>query len=141
MDGLSAASSAFAIVSIAIQLGDGVARLLKLYSAIQGTPARAAALFEDLELLSLVLSQVHIIHNGRESSGNARQITETCDRKISGLRAKVEKSSAQLLSSNKLKRKWNALKITLKDGEIFDLRISIHQTLSVLGFAQTTSQL
>jgi hypothetical protein len=139
MDGLSSASAVFAVASIAIQLGDGVKKLLKLYSAIRGAPAKVDALFKDLALLSLILDQAHTIDYGSKSNGITELALESCITKIKQLRDKVEKSAAHLGSSSKIQKKWSALNITLKEHEIVDLRTSIYQALAVLDSAQINS--
>lgn len=139
MDGLSSASAICGVASIAIQLGSGVNKLLKLYSAIQSAPARIATIFEDLALLSLVLAEVRTVDHEIEFNGITERVLSSCCAKITRLRDKIEKSAAHLSSSSRFRKKWSALKITLEDSEIADLRTSIHQTLAILSGAQINS--
>ena len=139
MDGLSSASAVFAVASIAFQLGDGVNKLLKLYSAIQDAPARIAAIFEDLSLLSQVLAEAQSISYGSKFYGITERALGSCNATVRRLQLRIEKSGVHLNSSSILKRKWSSLQIALSKNEIAEIRTSIDQTLGVLSIAQISS--
>lgn len=55
MEGLSSASAAFAVISLAVQLAESVKQLVEFWQAIEDAPGDVSELFSDLELLSAFL--------------------------------------------------------------------------------------
>ncbi|KAF7903724.1 uncharacterized protein EAF01_006773 [Botrytis porri] len=57
MEGLSSASAAFAVISLAVHLAESVNKLVEFWQAIEDAPADICDLFNDLKLLSAALIQ------------------------------------------------------------------------------------
>jgi hypothetical protein len=58
MDGLSAGASVISVVSIAIQLADGVKKLLSFWDSVQNAPDNVKAMTKGLGVLSVVLDNI-----------------------------------------------------------------------------------
>jgi hypothetical protein len=58
MDGISAAASVFAVVSLAIQLAEKANELYRFWQSIDEAPDSIRAIVSDLKLLSAVLDQI-----------------------------------------------------------------------------------
>ena len=58
MESLSAAASGIAVVSVAMQLAEGLKKTCDFWKSIKEAPETIRAISEDLELLSSVLTQI-----------------------------------------------------------------------------------
>ena len=58
MDGLSAAASGFAVVSLAVQLGESAVKLYDFCKACKGAPEQVEQLIEDLVLLKNIFNSI-----------------------------------------------------------------------------------
>jgi outer membrane lipopolysaccharide assembly protein LptE/RlpB len=139
MEGLAGASSVIAVVSVAVQLADGLQKLITFWKGVQDAPAEISFLFEDLEALSLVLTQVQSTAPNGSLDESTNKVLENCKTKVLQLSTKVSKANLELGSQSRTKRKWAAFKITLKKPEIESLRKFIEQAKSTLIIAKLKS--
>jgi hypothetical protein len=139
MDGLSSASGAFAVISIAIQLGESIKKIVEFGKAVQDAPAHICALFQDLEVLAAVISQIQQL-NGHVAFDNVNEnALQNCQRKISNLQNIIHQAQLRLKSKNLIRRKWGAFKIPLQEDEIQSLQRSIEEAKLTLQLVQTKS--
>ncbi|TGO37875.1 hypothetical protein BHYA_0087g00340 [Botrytis hyacinthi] len=130
MEGLSSASAAFAVISLAVQLAESVKKLMEFWKAIEDAPGDICDLFDDLELLSAAL-----IQNQRKFAQHspydliARRILTKCQKRVEHLSSKLSPTMSAFTSFSSRKRKWAALKIILKNEEIKKLRASVGESL------------
>jgi hypothetical protein len=139
MEGLAGASSVIAVVSVAVQLADGLQKLITFWKEVQDAPAEISSLFEDLEALSLVLTQVQSAAPDGSLDESTDMALENCKSKVLQLSTKVSKANLELGSQSRTRRKWAGFKITLKRPEIESLRRSIEQAKSTLIIAKLKS--
>ncbi|EDN92350.1 predicted protein [Sclerotinia sclerotiorum 1980 UF-70] len=59
MDGLSGASAVFAVVSLAVQLAETIHKLVEFWKAVEDAPDNITRIFQELGLLSKILTQSH----------------------------------------------------------------------------------
>jgi hypothetical protein len=139
MDGPSSASGVFAAVSIAIQLGESVKKIVEFGKAVQDAPVHVSALFNDLEVLAAVISQIqqlsgHIaFHNVNEKA------LLNCQEKLLALQKIVDNARLNLKSNSLVRQKWSAFKIVLKKNEILSIQKSIEEAKLTLQLIQTKS--
>ncbi|RYP46935.1 hypothetical protein DL768_006918 [Monosporascus sp. mg162] len=101
MDGLSAAASGFAVISVAIQLADGCIRLRNFWESVRDAPGGVAVITHDLRLLSAVLEDVS---RGGLSSPAVVMGLNSCLVKIQRLSAIVAESDLDFWSTSRRER-------------------------------------
>ncbi|KAF7861665.1 uncharacterized protein EAF02_010619 [Botrytis sinoallii] len=130
MEGLSSASAAFAVISLAVQLAESVKKLVEFWQAVEDAPGDICDLFNDLELLSAAL-----IQNQKKFAQHspydpiAKRILIKCQKRVEQLSSKLSPTMGAFTSFSSCKRKWAALKITLKNEEIRKMRASVGESL------------
>ncbi|TGO63123.1 hypothetical protein BCON_0015g00520 [Botryotinia convoluta] len=127
MEGLSSASAAFAIISLAVQLAESVKKLVEFWKAVEDAPGDICDLFNDLELLSAALIKKSEKHSPHDLI--ARRILTKCQKRVEHLSSKLSPTISAFTSFSSRKRKWAALKIILKNEEIKKLRASVGESL------------
>ncbi|TEY73283.1 hypothetical protein BOTCAL_0080g00110 [Botryotinia calthae] len=113
MDGLSSASAVFAVVSIAVQLAETIHKLVEFWKAVEDAPDNVASIFQELGLLSKILTQSHELAQLHSFSDIFDEALADCCSKILKLHSKVENTRQNLNSPILRKRKWAAWKIVL----------------------------
>ncbi|CAD6448806.1 b0dd9802-009d-4c6c-a18f-d0a4bb4da8d4 [Sclerotinia trifoliorum] len=137
MEGLSSASAAFAVISLAVQLAESVKKLVEFWQAIEDAPGDVSELFSDLELLSAFL-----VNNQKKFARHspydliAQRIFSKCQKRIEKLHEKLHPTMVAFTSSSSRKRKWAALKVTLKNEEIKKMRTSVGESLVAVQMIQ-----
>ncbi|KAB8297792.1 hypothetical protein EYC80_001591 [Monilinia laxa] len=130
MDGLSNASAAFAVISLAVQLAESVKKLFEFWKAIEDAPGNFSELFDELELLSAIRAE-----NQRKITQHSpygmitKRIFRKCQKRIEDLHSKLSPTIAVFASQSSRKRSWAALKIVLKNNEIKKMRTSVGESL------------
>jgi hypothetical protein len=139
MNGLSNASSVFAAVSIAIQLGESIKKMVELGKGIKDAPTHIRALSQDLEVLAAVLAQIQQL-NGHVAFDNiAEKALQNCQIKILKLQNAIRQAQLNVKSKRRLRRKWGAFSFALNEHEIQSMQISIEEAKSTLQLIQTKS--
>jgi hypothetical protein len=138
MDGLSSVASVCGVVSIAIELGDTITRLVAFWKAVQNAPANINSLFHELQLLGTVLEQSRKINPLPTFDPNTEKALWSCQSRILELQTIISPATKHLTSDKFYKRKWSAFKITLKGEEIATLLNSIEHAKSTLLLYQQT---
>ncbi|ESZ97746.1 hypothetical protein SBOR_1871 [Sclerotinia borealis F-4128] len=137
MEGLSSASAAIAVISFAVQLAESVKKLVEFWKAVEDAPGEISELFSELELLSAVL-----VRNQRNFARHspydliAERIFSKCQKRIENLHSTLSPTMVAFTSSSFRKRKWVALKVTLKNDEIKKMRTSVRESLVALQMIQ-----
>ncbi|KAK0124739.1 hypothetical protein ONS96_008621 [Cadophora gregata f. sp. sojae] len=137
MEPLSAASSVFAVVSIAIELAKGINKLVVFCKAVQEAPSGLKGLVEDLEVLGELLEQVHAV--AFEAKGSERYIERAVDRcrvTIEKLEEIIWKPSVDLRSEKSGRKFRGRVRIALGQTQIDTLREEIERAKSQLQIAQ-----
>lgn len=132
MDGISGASGVFAVVSIAIQLGEGAYKLVQLYSDVRDAPKYIEDLLGQLETLSDVIKETKSSVPENYWKGASAKALEDCERKISELYHKKLKAQAGLRSQSNSRRKLSALKAALSKKETQALQENIDRASDTL---------
>jgi hypothetical protein len=141
MDGVSSASSVFAVVSLAIELAAAIKKIVEFGKAVEDAPTRICAIFHDLEVLAAVISQIQQIIGHAAFDSVSEKALQNCHGKIINLLNKICQAQFDLKSKSPFRRKWGAFNITLKKDEIQSLQKSIEEAKSTLQLVQTKSLL
>ncbi|KAG4416838.1 hypothetical protein IFR04_010034 [Cadophora malorum] len=115
MYGLSVASGAIAVVSLAAQIGSGIKKLCDFWDSVQDSPKEVRTIIKQLNIIS------HIVNDIREGASApqpySRALTSThaaldsCAESIETLEEMVAESQSRLASRKKSRRTWAAIKI------------------------------
>lgn len=136
MDGLSGAASGMAVVSLALQLSDGIKQLYDFWDSVKDAPDEIRVITTDLGLLSSVLAEMasEEQHSGPDPTLKAA-LELCCDRvsKIANLTNEMEPGFASM--SFRI-RKWTAFKAVLKGEKIQKLQKMLEGLKSTLMLAQ-----
>lgn len=139
MDGLSAAASAMAVVSLAFQLGDSIKQLHDFWDSVKEAPDDIHAIQEDLGLLSSVLAEMA---NEMQHSGPDQTITralKACSDKVDKLTRITNDLEPGFASRSLRIRKWTAFKAVLKSDKIDKFQKVLEGLKSTLILAQQSS--
>ncbi|MCJ1359269.1 MAG: hypothetical protein MMC33_009270 [Icmadophila ericetorum] len=125
MDVISSASSVFAVVSIAIQLADGLKTLWHFWDSVKEAPEDIQSLTADLQFLLNVLTNVASEAQHHKSGATFEGVLRSCADKIKVLAAIVEELKPAFDSPSSRLRKWTSLKAVFKAEKIKKFRDSL----------------
>ena len=136
MEGLSAAASGIAVVSVAIQLAESFKKLSDFWKSIKEAPEDIRAISVDLELLSGVL--VQIAHETQHVEPDATLIATLngCCFKVKAFTTLLNKIEPGFASTCLRVRKWTAFKAVLKHGELMKFQEALERLKSTLLLVQ-----
>lgn len=83
MDGLSAAASGIAVVSIAIQMTDSIQKVSDFIESIQEAPEDMKSTFSELQILSSLLKDIRLQNPLLSTNSSAQAVLESLEQKIS----------------------------------------------------------
>jgi hypothetical protein len=118
MEVLSGVSSAFAVVSLAIELGGKTKKLCDFWSSIQEAPKEIRGISRDLKIISDVLSDIR--HDADAARPHSRALSaslaalEQSSDSLETLQELVDELAPRLLGENRRVRKWAAFKTAWK---------------------------
>jgi hypothetical protein len=97
MDGLSAASSAFAVVSLAIQIGGGIQKLCDFWTSIQDGPKDINSIIQDLQVVSDIVRDIRLEASNERPHSSALSASIAA---LNGCSSSMEASRVSLISCN-----------------------------------------
>ena len=136
MDGLSAAASGMAVISLAFQLGDSLKQLHDFWDSVREAPDDIHAIQEELGLLSSVLAEMA---NEMQHSGPDQTLTralEICSDKVKKLNRITNEMEPGFASGSLRIRKWTAFKAVFKSEKIQKFQKVLEGLKSTLMLAQ-----
>lgn len=136
MDGLSAAASGMAVVSLALQLGESIKQLYDFWGSVKDAPEDIRAITTDLGLLSSVLAEMasEEQHSGPDPTLTAVQ--QACRDKVRKIAKLTDEMEPGFASKSPRIRKWSAFKAVLKGEKIQKLQKVLDGLKSTLMLAQ-----
>jgi hypothetical protein len=148
MDGLSAAASGIAVVSLAIQLIDSVREIRRFLRDVSEAPKEARRLIDLLEQLELILENIgalierqqqHTAQTDIDVSGSILRAMRTCESKLKMLEDVVEAAKKTSSATNKVTRTFSSFKLACKRRDIEDFESQLHDTIGLLHLMMTTN--
>ena len=126
MDGVS---SAFAVVSLAIQLVETGENISKFLTSVQDAPSEVIRLGQTLDQLNSTLKQVSYLLEQQylvlRLPGSPVFITNAlgnCEKMIKKLEDVVEKAKTSMNRGNRAQRSWAAMRLVSKKDDIRDMQ-------------------
>ncbi len=122
MDGLSAASSAFAVVSLAIQIGGGIRELYNFWGSIQDGPNEIRRIINDLNIISNVLEDIRQEASREKTHSRVLNTSlaalDGCSETMEALQNMVEELQSGSSAQKRTVRRWAAFKAAWKGDRI-----------------------
>ena len=122
MDGVS---SAFAVVSLAIQLVETGEKISKFLSSVQGAPNEITKLAQTLDQLNSTLKQVsslleqqYLVLRLPGSPVFIANALENCEKRIKTLENVIQKVKNSMDHQNRVQRSWAAMRFVSKKEDI-----------------------
>lgn len=140
MDGLSAATSAITVASIAFQLSESIKKLFEFWMSIKNAPDDIHAITTDLQILSSVLDKIAFEAQRLPPDTLMIAALNSCSGKIQKLSNIVDDLESGFRSTSSSVRKWSALKAVFKSDRIKKFQDSLERTKSTLMLIQNIHQ-
>ncbi|KAL9037223.1 MAG: hypothetical protein Q9180_003842, partial [Flavoplaca navasiana] len=135
MDGLSTAGSGFAVVSVTIQLADGIKKLHDFWNSIAETPEEIKDNLLELRVLSSLLTQIAHDKQRQEPDPTFADVLSECCTKVNRLTTLLGEIEPGLASTNSYVRRWTAVKAVLKQEKLRKFQESLARLKSTLSLA------
>ncbi|PMD61924.1 uncharacterized protein K444DRAFT_642186 [Hyaloscypha bicolor E] len=148
MDGLSAAASGIAVVSLAIQLVDSVREIRRFLRDVSEAPKELRRLIDLLEQLELILENIgalverqqeHTAQAEIDVSGSILRAMRTCESKLQMLEGVVEAAKKSATATNKTTRTFGSFRLACKRREIEEFESQLRDAINLLNLAMTTN--
>lgn len=140
MDGLSAAASGIAVVSLAIQLVDSVREMRRFLRSISEASEELKRLIDLLEQLEMILEQVGMLvqrqhENTRlEADGVIASVSraiKTCESKLAKLEEIVE-ATKNTSATSRAAKMLGSIRLACKKKDIREMEQQVHEAVSLL---------
>ena len=129
MDGVA---SAFAVVSLAIQLVETGEKISKFLTSVQDAPNEVVKMGQTLDQLNSTLKQVSSLLEQQYltlrlpgSSIHIMNALQNCEKRIRTLDGVIQIAKTNMDHRNRLYRSWTAMKLVLKKEEIREMQTQL----------------
>lgn len=118
MDGLSTAAGGFAVVSVTLQLAEGIKKLHDFWNSITEAPEDIKENLSELRTLSNVLTQI-AYHQQRDTPDPTfADVLNVCYAKVNRLVTLLEEIEPGFASRSSYIRRWTAVKAIMKQEKL-----------------------
>ena len=118
MEGLSVAASSIALISIAVQLTEGVKKLCDFWNSVKEAPAEIQRIIRELSLFSDVLSSIAHEAQSTEPDSLLTSALVNCGDCLASVSRWLEALEPSFTSKNIQVRKWSAFKTVWKEKQL-----------------------
>jgi hypothetical protein len=148
MDGLSAAASGIAVVSLAIQLVDSVREIRRFLRNFSDAPKELRRLIDLLEQLELILENIGmLIKRQQKQSGHVNvdispdvwRAIRICKDKVDIFKSTIETTKRASMATNKTTRTLGSFRLACKMRDIEEFEGQLQSTISLLNLTMTTN--
>ena len=148
MDGLSAAASGIAVVSLTIQLVDSVREIQRFLRNVSDAPKELGRLIDLLEQLEMILENVGMLierqrkHSGDidvDISANVLRAIKTCDSKVAMLKSIIKTATKASTATNKATKIWGSFRLACKKKDIEEFESQLQNTVRLLNLTMTAN--
>jgi hypothetical protein len=144
MDGLSAAASAFGVVSLAVQLIQLTQNLRDFFNDVSGAPIEIRRLTLSLTQLASILRDVQVVTEMQQAQEGAPSAPlslldslKACEEKLLLLKTIVDSSEQMLRTSGRVSRHWESFKVVFKKKDMEKFGKHLQQSIQFLTTAMT----
>jgi hypothetical protein len=139
MDGLSAASGVFAVVSLAVELPTAIQNLVEFCRTIKDAPDDVRSLMDELNLFAVLLKQIHRPGRNQEFDDMVNLAVHQCNNELLKLRSVLSGVVDDLSSPSSRKRGLGALKMAMKKPHIEAMKSSLEKVKTTLMLVKESS--
>jgi len=147
MDGLSAAASGIAVVSLALQLVDSVRQIQRFLRNVSEAPKELRRLIDLLEQLELILESIGELINKQQQAGEqdvavsetVLRAMRTCENTVKGLASIVDKARKDVEAKSKATKTIACLRLSCKRRDVEEFERKIQEAVSLLNLTMTTN--
>jgi len=148
MDGLSAAASGMAVVSLAIQLVGSVRDIRRFLGNVSDAPKELGRLIDLLEQLELILENIGAqVENQRRQNGDRNtaasemvlRAMKTCESKLKMLEDVVMYAKKTASATSKTTRALGSFKFACKKKDLEGFESQLHDAVSLLNLTITAN--
>jgi hypothetical protein len=140
MDGLSAAASGIAVVSLVMQLVDSVREIRRFLRSVSDAPKELKRLVDLLEQLELTFQQIVMLVQKQENARlgktdvftNVLRAIKTCETKLTMFENLVEATKQASSTTNRAARTIGSLKLAYKKRDIQEFESQLHGAITFL---------
>jgi hypothetical protein len=133
MDGLSAAASVAGVVSLSLQLVEGIKKLHDFLNKVADAPQDIQDTVKELRLLTTFLDRLAEEEEKHPLDPLAVEALQGCNKKVAALLAILERYQPSFShTSTRRVRTWSSFKATLQKDRLDGLRVSLEETKSTL---------
>jgi DNA repair ATPase RecN len=138
MDGLSAASSGIAVVSLAIQLVDSVREIRRFFRTLKDAPEELGRLLDLLEHMELMLENIgKLVDPDSDMSPSVLKAIHTCEKALNKLDALIQKVKRNSSAQSPVKRSLGFFRLACKKEEVEEIEKQIDRAVGSLNMAMT----
>ncbi|KAN0099533.1 hypothetical protein V8E51_013308 [Hyaloscypha variabilis] len=148
MDGLSAAASGIAVISLALQLVDSVRQIQRFLRKVSEAPKELRRLIELLEQLELILESIGELINKQQQQGGNQDVAvsetvlramKNCENTVKGLASTVDGARKSIEARSKTTKTLACFRLSCKKRDIEEFERQIHEAVSLLNLTITTN--
>jgi hypothetical protein len=148
MDGLSAAASGIAVVSLAIQLVDAVREIRLFLRKVSNAPKELKRLIDLLEQLELILGNIGVLikrqqkqsgHIDVDISPDIWRAISTCKNKVDMFKSTLETTKKASMATNRTTRTLGSFRLAYKMRDIEEFEGQLQSAISLLNLVMTTN--
>lgn len=140
MDGLSAASSAFAVVSLAIQIGGGIQKLCDFWTSIQDGPKDINSIIQDLQVVSDIVRDIRLEASNERPHSSALSASiaalNGCSSSMEALQSIIDQLQPGISSPKPTLRKWATFRAVWKGDRLRKFQETLRDTKITLILAR-----
>jgi hypothetical protein len=138
MDGLSAASSGIAVVSLAIQLVDSVRKIRRFFRTLKDAPEELGRLLDLLEHMELMLENIgKLVDPDSDISPSVLKAIHTCENALNKLDALIQKVKRNSSAQSPMKRSLGFFRLACKKQEVEEIEKQLDRAVGSLNMAMT----
>jgi len=135
MDGLSAAASGMAVVSLGMQVVQSVSKLYEFWKSMKDAPEDIRNIVRELGYLATILDGIHV------DEQRYSDVMVQCIEKIHNLESIVATLEPEFAAPTRRVRYWAAFTAARKKGKIQEFQVSLEDTKSTLMLGLQVKQL
>jgi hypothetical protein len=136
MEVISGVASAFAIVSLSVQLLDKIETFCGFWEKVQGAPKYVLELVHELRLFEAVVKEIEQKERKYGPDPTLTSILESVSSQVEALKADMAKYQAGVSSDGRVLRTWSSFKLSLRSDQVMQFRLSSSETKATLVLAR-----
>lgn len=136
MEVISGVASAFAIVSLSVQLLDKIDSFCGFWEKVQGAPKYVLELVHELRLLEAVIKEIQQKEAEYGRDPTLTSILDSVLSQVEALQANMAKYQTGVSSDGRILRTWSSFKLSLRSDQVMHFRLSLSETKTTLVLAR-----